>query len=368
MLLHCVAVFVFVALVSASPEEEKLLQSLLHDYSSATRPVAHAKDTLTVNLSYALVDIDALDVDTNEISLQGWLQMQWMDAQLKWEPSQHGGVKSLHVSVDSIWKPDVKVYNGPDAEFDSTLAIVYSDGSIIWVPPFKADLKCILKPFWYPFDVQNCSVVFGSWTYDVSMMDLQIGSRHPSYFEKNKEWKLLSVEHKRFEKTYNCCVNAYPSIEAQITVRRHGCKSLLNKALPVATIAILGLLTMLIPAPRADIRLLIVTLLIGSGMISADFTDAPVTLNMMSLFNSQMILILVGCFLCNCIHLAILRGGFDASLLEKLAGLVSSNDKSENLITNVEQRYHRTLDTLFTVPLTFLLIVATTLFCALPLF
>ncbi|XP_003740161.2 neuronal acetylcholine receptor subunit alpha-7 [Galendromus occidentalis] len=367
MLLLSVAASVFVAFVSASPEEEKLLQSLLHDYSSITRPVLNVNDSLTVNLTYTLVDIDAVDVDSNEISVQGWLQMGWKDMQLRWDPSQHSGVKSLHVPCDTIWRPDIKVYNGPDAAMDSTLAIVYSDGNVLWVPPFKANIQCEMKPLWYPFDVQNCSIVLGSWTYDVSMVDLQIGAAQPTEFRKNKEWKLVALEHRRFEKKYNCCENVYPSIEAQITIRRHGCRNLLSKALPVAALAALGLMTMLIPAPRAEIRLLVVTLLIGSALIIADFSDAPDSFNAMSLFNFQMILVLAGCFLCNCIHLAILRGGFDASLLEKLAGLVSSNEKSENLITNVEQRYHRTLDTLFSMPLTFVLVMSISLFSLLPL-
>ncbi len=35
----------------------------------------------------------------------------WTDEFLTWNPSQFGGIKSLHVPADLIWKPDLLVYN-----------------------------------------------------------------------------------------------------------------------------------------------------------------------------------------------------------------------------------------------------------------
>jgi nicotinic acetylcholine receptor len=35
----------------------------------------------------------------------------WQDYKLKWEPSEYGGVKQLHVPSDHIWRPDIVLYN-----------------------------------------------------------------------------------------------------------------------------------------------------------------------------------------------------------------------------------------------------------------
>ena len=40
-----------------------------------------------------------------------WVEQYWRDYKLSWEPDEYGGVKSLHVPADHIWRPDIVLYN-----------------------------------------------------------------------------------------------------------------------------------------------------------------------------------------------------------------------------------------------------------------
>jgi nicotinic acetylcholine receptor alpha-6 len=31
----------------------------------------------------------------------------WIDPMLAWNPSEHGGIETLYLPVDKIWKPDI---------------------------------------------------------------------------------------------------------------------------------------------------------------------------------------------------------------------------------------------------------------------
>lgn len=34
-----------------------------------------------------------------------WVEQEWIDYKLKWEPDEYGGVTKLHVPAEQIWLP-----------------------------------------------------------------------------------------------------------------------------------------------------------------------------------------------------------------------------------------------------------------------
>lgn len=373
------------AAVGASPAEEKLLRQLFENYDSSTLPVATPRDAVRVNLSYVPIKLGSLDVDEGEMSIHGWLKLAWTDRQLTWNASEHDGISVLHVSPENIWRPDLKVYNGPESNVDNTLTLVYSTGQVLWVPPLTAQVTCDLNATWFPFDVQRCLIKFGSWTYDGTKIDLQIyestgDDDMPAM--ASTEWRLIKTDIVRSVKKYACCAEPYPSIDVWLTLKRRACRHVVQQVLPVVALTLLGLATMLVPAVRADVRLLVVTLLLGSAVVQLRLGDfeIPERLSAMTLLHGQLFAVLVGLFVCNCVHLAVLRGHMDCSLIAKLSGLVSSaaanggagggGDKSEGPLLSdaLEDRYHRTLDSVFALPLSFLALVSVALFFSIPLF
>ena len=40
-----------------------------------------------------------------------WVEQEWSDYKLQWDPDEYGGVKTLHVPSENIWLPDIVLYN-----------------------------------------------------------------------------------------------------------------------------------------------------------------------------------------------------------------------------------------------------------------
>lgn len=71
---------------------------------------------------------------------------------------------------------DSLISNSADGRFEGTVTkvIVRYDGTISWTPPASYKSACTIDVTFFPFDLQNCSMKFGSWTYDGS----QVSSRY----------------------------------------------------------------------------------------------------------------------------------------------------------------------------------------------
>ncbi|KAI1709350.1 neurotransmitter-gated ion-channel ligand binding domain-containing protein [Ditylenchus destructor] len=67
-----------------------------------------------------------------------WLEMQWIDYKLNWDPDKFNNIKKLHIPSDQIWIPDIILYNNADGEPHISImsdAIVYHTGLVVWKPP-----------------------------------------------------------------------------------------------------------------------------------------------------------------------------------------------------------------------------------------
>lgn len=45
------------------------------------------------------------------MTMNVWVEQEWNDYKLKWEPEEYGGVTKLHVPSELIWLPDIVLYN-----------------------------------------------------------------------------------------------------------------------------------------------------------------------------------------------------------------------------------------------------------------
>ena len=85
-----------------------------------------------------------------------------------------------------------------DPEFDQSFPVnivVRSTGVLSQNPPAIFTSSCTVNIRWFPFDDQNCDLMFGSWTYDGSKikLDFMDGLNGASLegYSKSAEWDLL---------------------------------------------------------------------------------------------------------------------------------------------------------------------------------
>ncbi|XP_028833332.1 neuronal acetylcholine receptor subunit beta-3a isoform X2 [Denticeps clupeoides] len=181
--------------VSLAELEDTLLRNLFRGYQKWVRPVLHANDTITVRFGLKISQLVDVDEKNQLMTTNVWLWQEWTDHKLRWNPDEYGGITSIRVPSESIWLPDIVLADGRFEGSLMTKAIVKFNGTIMWTPPASYKSSCTMDVTFFPFDRQNCSMKFGSWTYDGSMVDLVLVDHYVDRkdFFDNGEWEILNA-------------------------------------------------------------------------------------------------------------------------------------------------------------------------------
>ncbi|XP_040604893.1 acetylcholine receptor subunit beta isoform X1 [Mesocricetus auratus] len=161
-----------------SEVEGRLREKLFSNYDSSVRPAREVGDRVGVSIGLTLAQLISLNEKDEEMSTKVYLDLEWTDYRLSWDPAEHDGIDSLRITAESIWLPDVVLLNNNDGNFDVALdinAVVSFEGSVRWQPPGLYRSSCSIQVTYFPFDWQNCTMVFSSYSYDSSEVSLKTG-------------------------------------------------------------------------------------------------------------------------------------------------------------------------------------------------
>ena len=50
--------------------------------------------------------------------------------------------------------------------------VVFNTGEVLWIPPAIFKSSCTIDVEYFPFDVQECHMKFGSWTFNGDQVTL----------------------------------------------------------------------------------------------------------------------------------------------------------------------------------------------------
>ncbi|PAA81220.1 hypothetical protein BOX15_Mlig027511g1, partial [Macrostomum lignano] len=170
------------ASVASNRSNEKLLiEELISRYREKGllgRPVKEYDNLVQIKFGLAFVQILDLDENKQLLRTNCWLRYQWRDHHLNWRNWSHPLFKNLtqiRVFPDLIWTPDIQLLNFADerlSERREARIVVYEDGSVLWVPQSLFKSTCPVEILHFPFDTQLCQLEFGSWTYDMTQMNI----------------------------------------------------------------------------------------------------------------------------------------------------------------------------------------------------
>ena len=144
-------------------------------YNKEVRPKINLNSPIRLNISLSAVQLLDLSVKNEKIELMTWMYMHWFDEYLTWNPKKFGGITSTVVSAEMVWKPDFYLYNSVhstkwNARINTPLKLSYT-GQIDWSSPATFSGACDVNSEYYPFDTQNCSLWFGTWTHTSDQLD-----------------------------------------------------------------------------------------------------------------------------------------------------------------------------------------------------
>ncbi|XP_062861231.1 neuronal acetylcholine receptor subunit alpha-5 isoform X2 [Trichomycterus rosablanca] len=209
-------------LSSYAKTEDKLLKDLFSNYQKWVRPVEHLNGTVRVKFRLAITQLVDVDEKNQLMTTNVWMKQEWVDTKLRWNPKHYLGITSIRVPSDSIWIPDIVLFDNSDGNFEATAtkAVVKYDGTISWTPPANYKSACTIDVTFFPFDLQNCSMKFGSWTYDGSQVDIILKDVHVDkrdYFD-NGEWEIVTATGSRGLRMDS--TGSYPFITYSFIIRR----------------------------------------------------------------------------------------------------------------------------------------------------
>ncbi len=140
-------------------------------------------------------------------------------------------------------------------DFMVTNTIVSPNGAVLWLYPALIKTYCTLNVKYFPFDSQNCDIVFVSWTHSGEQLDILYNSSFQNsvyYNPSNQEWVVDGISAVRHEKYYACCKEPYPDVTFTIHMRRGSLFYIMNLMAPCFLIFLISFLGFFLPVESGE--------------------------------------------------------------------------------------------------------------------
>ncbi|XP_062946087.1 neuronal acetylcholine receptor subunit alpha-3 [Cynocephalus volans] len=253
---------------STSEAEHRLFEHLFEDYNEIIRPVANVSDPVIIQFEVSMSQLVKVDEVNQIIETNLWLKQIWNDYKLKWDPSHYDGAEFMRVPAQKIWKPDIVLYNNAVGDFqvdDKTKALLKYTGEVTWIPPAIFKSSCKIDVTYFPFDYQNCTMKFGSWSYDKAKIDLVLigSSMNLKDYWESGEWAIIKAPGYKHDIKYNCCEEIYPDITYSLYIRRLPLFYTINLIIPCLLISFLTVLVFYLPSDCGEKVTLCISVLLS---------------------------------------------------------------------------------------------------------
>ncbi|XP_058039668.1 acetylcholine receptor subunit beta isoform X3 [Ahaetulla prasina] len=241
-----------------SEVEERLKGQLFQSYSASVLPIRRVSQKVPVRLGMSLSQLISLNEKDEELTTKVYLDQEWIDYRLTWDPAEFEGITSIRLGADEVWLPDIVLMNNNDGGFDIALSVnvlVHHSGRVQWQPPALYRSSCSIQVTYFPFDWQNCTMVFRSYTYDASEITLlhpinEEGQEvkeiliYENTFIDNGQWEF---QHKPSRKNTHPGDPLYEDITFYLIIRRKPLFYLINVIIPCILITILAIFVFYLP-------------------------------------------------------------------------------------------------------------------------
>ncbi|XP_061189725.1 neuronal acetylcholine receptor subunit alpha-3-like [Saccostrea echinata] len=223
-------------------------------YDKKIRPVRDYSTAVQMDVSLFLFSINKLDEVQEKLVTTAYLELVWIDEYLTWDPEDHEGIEHFYIPQKEIWTPDI-VLKGGFTRFQELGGDFYyldldSDGQITWLPYEVFESRCPIDITYFPFDEQICSISFVIWSYARDEVEICCSNHGMKFYqyEENSIWSIVNT---------NFTIIDDPGIrESEIMftlhLRRKPFYFIRNIIIPVVLLAILNILTFVIPVDSGE--------------------------------------------------------------------------------------------------------------------
>ncbi|XP_037336277.1 acetylcholine receptor subunit beta isoform X1 [Pungitius pungitius] len=244
----------------ASDPEKALLKKLFTGYNLKVRPASRPEERVVVRVGMVLSSFVGLNMKNEEMSTIVVMNLEWTDHRLSWKRKEHDGIEVMRIPAGKVWLPDIVLINNNDGVFDVALHVhvqAYSNGRVTWTPPALYCSSCGVKVTYFPFDWQNCTMQFRSYTYDSTEIDVQYALdskgneiREIQLDEAYTEGGEWTIKHKPCRKNMND--DQYEDMTFYLIIERKPLYYVLNIILPCILITIIAIFNFYLPPDAGE--------------------------------------------------------------------------------------------------------------------
>ncbi|KAK3776897.1 hypothetical protein RRG08_024668 [Elysia crispata] len=315
-----------------------LLENIFKNYSAAACPCADAQSPVHVDLSLRICSILDLNIKEQMLKIRGFFKFMWTDERLSWDPKDYGNISFTYALQDKVWRPDVILTSLQGDSYvgsPETLAILFSNGKVVWEPSFTASFSCEVHIPKFPLDDSECQVVVAPWANHNSSIVLQLREPHIA-LEK-------TVSNGQFDVSVGDAYKAvfpyeswfYEEVFFSIKLIRKPAYAFMSLLFPLFVLGLLGPVAFLIPPDDAEKVGVSVTVLLATvvftGLVHDNLPNKSDQISTVAIYVSSLLLLSFLGVLGNTIVLAVHR---------KKDGQVHTSDsppswKTENLARDI---------------------------------
>ncbi|XP_068599609.1 5-hydroxytryptamine receptor 3A [Brachionichthys hirsutus] len=278
----------------SEPNQPALLKALTPVFNlSAIRPVMNSATRTNVSTFFTLYGILGVDEKSQLLLTYLWLNNWWMNEFVSWDPIQCGTDK-ISLPRDKFWVPDIVINEIVDENTAPPVPYMYlsSNGLVQDAKPVRVVSSCNLDIYTFPFDIQNCSLTFNSYTHSTREVKLFLGVSVENITKNSKmslttmgEWELLDITVNKFTIELDWGEHV-DELAFHIRVRRRATLYVVNLLIPSCFLVTVDLFSFLLPPQTVDRSSFKMTLILGYSVFLLIMNDLlPVTGNTIPLLN-----------------------------------------------------------------------------------
>ncbi|XP_051924019.1 acetylcholine receptor subunit beta [Hippocampus zosterae] len=248
------------SLGGAGDVEQALTKQVFTNYNLKVRPARTPTERVVVRVGMILSSFVGMNMKNEEMSTVVVMNLEWTDYNLSWDPKEHDGIEVLRIPASKVWLPDIYLINNNDGVFDVALHVhvqVHSNGRVTWTPPALYLSSCGVRVTYFPFDWQNCSMQFRSYTYDSTEIELQYALdangneireiQLDEAFSESGEWH---IRHKACRKNMN--KDLYEDMSFYLIIERKPLYYILNIIIPCILITVIAIFNFYLPPDAGE--------------------------------------------------------------------------------------------------------------------
>ena len=149
---------------------------------------------------------------------------------------------------------------------DNFRLIVDSDGEVDWYLVKVLQSSCAIDISRFPFDIQECKIELGSWSYDKAALDLRLfqtdGIQNSQYLE-SAQWNLASIRSKVNLVKFRCCPTPYTVVVYTLKFERKALYYVMTIIFPSMVLSLLACISFIFPPESGERVSLVISVLLG---------------------------------------------------------------------------------------------------------